>query len=66
VAASESARTLRDARHRHGLSPLTDVLDADSALAEARALLVRSRFEARLARAALQLATGALPGGVKP
>jgi outer membrane protein TolC len=66
VTASESARTLRDSRYRQGLLPLTDVLDADSALAGARALLVRSRFEARLARAALQLATGALLEGVKP
>jgi outer membrane protein TolC len=66
VTASESARTLRDSRYRQGLLPLTDVLDADSALAVARALLVRSRFEARLARAALQLATGALLEGVKP
>jgi outer membrane protein TolC len=66
VAAAESARTLRAARHRQGLLPLTDVLDADSAVAGARALLVRSRFDARLARAALQLATGALLEGVKP
>ena len=66
VAASESARTLRDSRYRQGLLPLTDVLDADSALAGARALLVRSRFEARMARAALQLATGVHLEGVKP
>jgi outer membrane protein TolC len=66
VAASESARTLRDSRYREGLLPLTDVLDADAGLAGARALLVRSRFEARFARAALQLATGALLEGVKP
>ncbi len=66
VTASESARTLRDSRYRQGLLPLTDVLDADSALAGARALLVRSRFEARVARAELQLATGAFLEGVKP
>lgn len=56
VAASESARTLRDARHRQGLLPLTDVLDAEAALAGARALLLASRLEARVARARLSLA----------
>jgi outer membrane protein TolC len=66
VTASESSRTLRDLRYRQGLLPLTDVLDAESAVAGARALLVRSRLEARLARAALQLATGAVLEGVKP
>jgi outer membrane protein TolC len=57
VAASESARTLRIARHRQGLLPLTDVLDAEAGLAGARALLLASRFEARAARARLALAT---------
>ncbi|BDG02239.1 TolC family protein [Anaeromyxobacter oryzae] len=56
VAASESARTLRSARHREGLLPLTDVLDAEAGLAGARALLLASRVEARLARARLALA----------
>ncbi|MGC3999438.1 MAG: TolC family protein [Anaeromyxobacter sp.] len=56
VAASESARSLRDARHRQGLLPLTDVLDADAGLAGARALLLASRLEARVARAHLALA----------
>lgn len=56
VAASEAARTLREARHREGLLPLTDVLDAEAALAGARALLLASQLEARLARAALALA----------
>ncbi|HET7824407.1 MAG TPA: TolC family protein [Anaeromyxobacter sp.] len=56
VAASESARTLRDARHRQGLLPLTDVLDAEAGLAGARALLLASRLEARVARARLALA----------
>ena len=46
--------------------PLTDVLDADAALAGARALLLGSRFEARLARARLQLALGRPVEGVKP
>lgn len=57
VAASTSARTLRDARHRQGLLPLTDVLDAAAGLAGARALLLSSRLEARVARARLALAT---------
>lgn len=56
VSASESARTLRAARHRQGLLPLTDVLDAEAGLAGARALLLASRVEARLARARLALA----------
>jgi outer membrane protein TolC len=56
VAASESARTLREARHREGLLPLTDVLDAEAALAGTRALLLASQLEARVARASLALA----------
>lgn len=56
VAASGSARTLREARHREGLLPLTDVLDAEAALAGARALLLASQLEARAARAGLALA----------
>lgn len=56
VAASASARALRDARHRQGLLPLTDVLDAEAALAGARALLLASRVEARVSRARLSLA----------
>jgi outer membrane protein TolC len=56
VSASESARTLRAARHRQGLLPLTDVLDAEAALAGARALLLASRLDARVSRARLALA----------
>jgi len=56
VTASESARALRGARHRQGLLPLTDVLDAEAGLAGARALLLASRLEARVARAQLALA----------
>ena len=66
VAASESARTLRAARHRQGLLPLTDLLDAELALSNARALLVRSQLETRLAHASLQLALGQPIEGVKP
>jgi outer membrane protein TolC len=56
VAASESARTLRSARHRQGLLPLIDVLDAEAGLAGARALLLASRLDARVSRARLALA----------
>jgi outer membrane protein TolC len=56
VSASLSVRTLRDARHRQGLLPLTDVLDAEAALAGAHALLIASHLEARVARASLALA----------
>lgn len=65
VAASESARTLRQARHRQGLLPLTDVLDAEAALAGARALFLESQLDARLARAQLQLASGQPIEGVR-
>ena len=66
VAASESARTLRTARHRQGLLPLTDVLDAESGLAGARALLLAARLEARIARARLALALGTSVEGITP
>ena len=65
VAASESARTLRQARHRQGLLPLTDVLDAEAGLAGARTLLLRSQLEARVARAQLELALGEPIEGVQ-
>jgi len=65
VAASESARTLRMARYRQGLLPLSDLLDAESALAGARTLLLRSLFETRIARAQLELAMGLPVEGVQ-
>jgi outer membrane protein TolC len=65
VSASQSARGLRIERHRQGLLPLTDVLDAEAALAGARALLLRSQFDARVAAAELQLALGQPIEGVK-
>jgi outer membrane protein TolC len=65
VTASESARALRDARHRQGLLPLSDVLDAQAALAGARALLLRSQWEHRIARAQLELALGLPVEGVQ-
>ncbi len=66
IAASELARTQRHARHRQGLTPLTDVLDADAGLAGARALWLRSLYEARVARAELALALGEPVEGVEP
>lgn len=65
VTASESARSLRIERHRQGLLPLTEVLDAEAGLAGARTLLLRSQFEARVAAAGLQLALGQPIEGVK-
>jgi outer membrane protein TolC len=65
VAAAESARTLRLARHRQGLLPLTEVLDAESSLAGARALLLRSQFETRVAQADIEFALGQPILGVK-
>jgi outer membrane protein TolC len=66
VAASESARTLRRERHRQGLLPLTDVLDAEAGLAGARALLLRTEFEVRVAAAQVALALGQSIEGVNP
>jgi outer membrane protein TolC len=65
VSASESARSLREARHRQGLLPLTDVLEAEAALAGARALLLKSLLETRIARAQLELALGLPVEGVQ-
>ncbi|HUJ29587.1 MAG TPA: TolC family protein [Myxococcales bacterium] len=66
TAASEATRAMRSARHREGLLPLTEVLDAQASLAGARTLLLRSQLELRVARARLQLALGNPIEGVKP
>jgi outer membrane protein TolC len=66
LAASGSALKLRRARHEQGLLPLTDVLDAQTALAGARALAVRSRLEVRVARAQLAVALGQNVEGISP
>jgi outer membrane protein TolC len=66
VTASESARSLRLARHRQGLLPLTEVLDAETGLAGARALLLRNEYDARVAAAQLQFAFGKPIEGVRP
>lgn len=65
VAASESVRSVRAARHREGLLPLVEVLDAESALSGARTLLLNSQLDLRLSRAALALALGQPVEGVK-
>ena len=66
VTSSEAVRTQRTARHRQGLLPLTEVLDAETSLSGARALLLRSQLESRLALAQLQLAAGQPVEGVTP
>lgn len=58
VEASESVRAIRTARHREGLLPLVEVLDAESSLTGARTLLLASQLERRLAQAQLALALG--------
>lgn len=66
VRASEAARTLRAARHREGLLPLTDLLDAETGLFASRTLLLQGQLDARVARARLALATGQPVEGVTP
>ncbi len=66
VSASEQARDLRQARHRQGLVPLTELLDAETGLTSARALLLRSALQARLARAELEHASRQPVEGVRP
>jgi outer membrane protein TolC len=63
--ASESVRAMRTARHREGLLPLVEVLDAESGLSCARTLLLNSQLEWRLCRAQLALALGQPIEGVK-
>jgi len=58
VEASESVRAIRTARHREGLLPLVEVLDAESGLTGARTLLLASQLERRLGQAQLALALG--------
>ncbi|MGE5047557.1 MAG: TolC family protein, partial [Deltaproteobacteria bacterium] len=66
VSSGEAVRTQRAARHRQGLLPLTEVLDAETGLSGARTLLLQSQLEARLARTQLQLALGQPVEGVTP
>lgn len=62
--AATEARDLRQARYREGLLPLTELLDAESALAGARALRLASLFDLRAARAESALALGTPVEGV--
>ncbi len=64
VAAEESKR-LREARHKEGLAPLMEVLDAEAAVQGAHTLILQSLFEIRVSRAGLDLATGNPIEGVK-
>lgn len=64
--AATEARELRQARHREGLLPLTDLLDAETALQGARALRLAALLDLRLARVAADLAAGAPVEGVAP
>lgn len=66
LAAAEEAKRLREARHREGLAPLIEVLDADAAIQGARTLILQSLFELRISRAGLDLATGNPIEGVTP
>lgn len=65
VEASESVRAIRTARHREGLLPLVEVLDAEAGLSGARTLLLNSRLEWRVSRAQLAMALGQPIEGVK-
>jgi outer membrane protein TolC len=58
VAASESVRSIRTARHREGLLPLVEVMDAETGLSGARTMLLNSQLEWRISRAQLALALG--------
>lgn len=66
VTASESVRSLRQARHREGLLPLVEVLDAESGLSGARTLLLASQLDLRISQAQLALALGQPVEGVQP
>jgi outer membrane protein TolC len=58
LVAAEESKKLREARHREGLLPLTEVLDAQAALEGARTLILQSLYDLRVNRARLDLAQG--------
>lgn len=58
VEASESVRSIRTARHREGMLPLVEVMDAETGLSGARTMLLNSQLEWRVSRAQLALALG--------
>jgi len=66
LSAAEESRRLRELRHREGLLPLTEVLDAEAAVQGARTLILQSLFDLRTSRAGLDLASGHPIEGVKP
>ena len=66
LTAAEESRRLRELRHREGLLPLTEVLDAEAAVQGARTLILQSLFDLRTSRAGLDLASGHPIEGVKP
>lgn len=66
LAAAEESRRLREARHKEGLAPLIDVLDAEAAVQGARTLILQSLYELRVSRASLDLANGTPIEGVQP
>lgn len=66
VTASDAVRSLRAARHREGMLPLTDLLEAETALSAARTLLLEGQLEARVARLRLSLSSGQPVEGVTP
>ena len=66
LAAAEESKRLREARHREGLAPLIEVLDAEAAVQGARTLILQSLFEIRVSRAGLDMATGHPIEGVNP
>ena len=66
LAAAEESKRLREARHKEGLAPLIEVLDAEAAVQGAHTLILQSLFELRVSRASLDLASGNPIEGVKP
>ena len=58
IEALELAKSMTVARHREGLIPLSEVLDAEIGLSAAHTQLLRAQLEARLARASMALYTG--------
>lgn len=62
--AARAARDLSRARHREGLLPLTDLLDAETALTAARLTLLEARLAERMGWAQLQRALGRPVEGV--
>ena len=66
LVAGEESKRLREARHKEGLAPLIEVLDAEAAVQGAHTLILQSLFELRVSRASLDLASGNPIEGVKP